>query len=140
MKAMLSKSKGESTTKNLIILSLFQNILCKTTFPTRQLEILHVTENGLEARVKAINKGLGKLKASLRSVLTPDDEEIEIIPHLKGSTDFEVYEQVTIKPLLTVLPWDDNVKPNYTLNYQVLLQIVCSDLIKSVNAFILYSK
>ena len=51
--------------------------------------------------------------------MTKDDEEVEIIPHLKGSTDFEVYEQVEIKPLLTVLPWDDNVKPNYTLTYKV---------------------
>jgi hypothetical protein len=51
--------------------------------------------------------------------LDSEDEELEIIPHIKGSTDFEIYDQVVIKPTFTVLPWDDNVKPNYTLNYKV---------------------
>ena len=59
------------------------------------------------------------MKANLRSVLDSEDEELEILPHVKGSTDFEVYEQVQIEPKLTVLPWDDNVKPNYTLTYKV---------------------
>ena len=60
-----------------------------------------------------------QVKANLRSVLDSEDEELEIIPHIKGSTDFEIYDQVVIKPTFTVLPWDDNVKPNYTLNYKV---------------------
>ena len=60
-----------------------------------------------------------QVKASLRSVLTPDDEELEIVPHVKGSTDFEVYEKVEMKPRLTILPWDENTKPNYTLSYKV---------------------
>ena len=59
------------------------------------------------------------MKASLRSVLTDDDEEIEIVPHVKGSTDFEVYESVVIKPRETILPWDQNVKTSYDLKYQV---------------------
>ena len=54
----------------------------------------------------------------MRSVLTEDDEEIEIVPHIKGSLDFEVYEQVEIQPKETILPWDDNVKPIYNLSYK----------------------
>ena len=54
----------------------------------------------------------------MRSVLTEDDEELEIVPHVKGSLDFEVYEQVTIEPKETILPWDDNVKPVYSLTYK----------------------
>lgn len=50
-------------------------------------------------------------------MLTEDDEEIEIVPHVKGSSDFEVYESVVIKPRETLLPWDDNVKPVYDLKY-----------------------
>lgn len=92
--------------------------MCKTTFP-RQFEILSVTENGLEAKVRVTSRGLGKVKANLRSVLNEEEEELEIIPHVKGSTDFEVYEQVTMKPKFTLLPWDENTKPNYTLNYKV---------------------
>jgi len=94
-----------------------ENILCKTTFP-RNLEVKEISENGLEAKVTAKSNGLGKVKANLRSVLDSEDEELEIIPHIKGSTDFEIYDQVVIKPTFTVLPWDDNVKPNYTLNYK----------------------
>jgi len=94
------------------------NILCKTTFP-KQFDVLEVTENGLYARVRAVNVGIGKLKASLRSVLTEDDEELEIVPHVKGSTDFEVYESVVIKPRETLLPWDDNDKPSFELKYEV---------------------
>ena len=90
----------------------------KPTFP-RQFEILSVTENGLEAKVRVTSRGLGKVKANLRSVLNEEEEELEIIPHVKGSTDFEVYEQVTMKPKFTLLPWDENTKPNYTLNYKV---------------------
>jgi hypothetical protein len=63
------------------------------------------------------------VKANLRSVLTPDDEELEIVPHLKGSTDFEVYESVVIKPKETILPWDDNVKPTYSLSYTVSTKV-----------------
>ena len=37
-----------------------------------------------------------QVKASLRSVLTEEDEEMEIVPHVKGSTDFEVYESVLV--------------------------------------------
>ena len=85
-----------------------------------------MTENGLEAKVIATSKGLGKVKANLRSVLNEEDEEIEIIPHVKGSTDFEVYEKVTMKPTFTLLPWDDNKKPNYTLNYKVRLTVARS--------------
>ena len=65
-----------------------------------------------------------QLKANLRSVLTLDDEELEVIPHVKGSTDFEVYEQVVIAPKRTILPWDDNVKPNYTMAFKVLFSLL----------------
>jgi hypothetical protein len=58
------------------MIDFFQNILCKTTFP-KQLEVLEVSENGLWAKVKAGTVGVGKV--SLRSVLTGDDEYIEIV-------------------------------------------------------------
>ncbi len=50
-------------------------------------------------------------------MLTPDDEELEIVPHVKGHTDFEVYESVVIKPRETILPWDEVEKPSYELKY-----------------------
>jgi hypothetical protein len=43
------------------------------------------------------------VKASLRSVLTDDDEEMEIVPHVKGSTDFEVYESVVVSSTVSGL-------------------------------------
>jgi len=94
-----------------------ENILTKITFP-KQFHLRYVSDNGLLAEATMTSIGLGKVKASLRSVLTDDDEEIEIVPHVKGSLDFEVYEQVTIEPKETILPWDDNVKPVYTLTYK----------------------
>jgi nuclear pore complex protein Nup210 len=57
------------------------------------------------------------VKASLRSVLTEDDEEMEIVPHVKGSTDFEVYESVLVKPREVIMPWDENTKPTYSISY-----------------------
>ena len=61
-----------------------------------------------------------------------EDEELEIIPHVKGSTDFEIYDQVVIKPTFTLLPWDDNVKPNYTLNYKVRILMKISKMVKPI--------
>ena len=43
-----------------------------------------MTENGLEAKVRTQSRGLGKVKANLRSVLNEEEEELEIIPHVKG--------------------------------------------------------
>jgi len=62
---------------------------------------------------------LFQVKASLRSVLTDDDEEIEIIPHVKASVDFEVYESVVVNPREVIMPWDDNLKPTYNLFFSV---------------------
>ena len=54
----------------------------------------------------------------MRSVLAEDDEELEILPHIKGSTDFEIYESVVIKPRETILAWFDSAKsPSYELTY-----------------------
>ncbi len=41
---------------------------------------------------------------------------------MKGSTDFEVYESVVIKPRETILPWDEDVHPTYDLIYQVRMR------------------
>ena len=52
---------------------------------------------------------------ALRSVLNEEDEEAEILPHIKMSKDFEIYEPITMHPLFSILPWDDNVKPSYDI-------------------------
>ena len=75
--------------------------------------------NGLWARVIPTGVGIGKIKASLRSTLTPEDDETEITPHLKGVTDFELFESVLITPRRTVLPWDSQTRPEYELSYKV---------------------
>jgi len=95
-----------------------ENILTKTTFG-KQFDIIDISLNGLWARVRPTMVGIGKIKASLRSTLTPDDEETEITPHIKGITDFEIYESILINPRLTVLPWDGATKPDYQLSYKV---------------------
>ena len=60
------------------------------------------------------------------------------MPHVKGVTEFEIYEEVTLIPFVsvhfhsffsspqvlmspryTVLPWDSRTQPEYTLNYKV---------------------
>ena len=63
--------------------------------------------------------GIGKIKGSLRLTLTSDDEETEITPHVKGVTDFEIYESIVISPRRTVLPWDSATQPEYDLSYKV---------------------
>ena len=115
----------------------FQNILCKLIFPSTKFEVVWVAENGLSATVRAVGVGIGKvcwlfglvfdlryfififtqIKASLRSVLAEDDEELEILPHVKGSTEFEIYESVVIKPRETILAWDADKSPSYELTY-----------------------
>ena len=50
--------------------------------------------------------------------MTEDDEEIEILPHVKGSSEFAVYESVVIKPRETILAWDANKSSSYELSYQ----------------------
>jgi len=95
-----------------------ENILTKTTFG-KQFDIIDISMNGLWARVRPTMVGIGKIKASLRSTLTPDDDETEITPHIKGVTDFEIYESVLVNPRQTILPWDAATKPEYQLSYKV---------------------
>ena len=40
-------------------------------------------------------------------------------PHVKVTTDFEIYESVVMKPTKTILPYDPSLTPNYTLSYKV---------------------
>ncbi len=47
---------------------------------------------------------------------------MEIVPHVKGSTDFEVYESVVIKPRETILPYDEVLKLEYELKYSVSIK------------------
>eukprot|EP00096_Caligus_rogercresseyi_P015821 TRINITY_DN829_c0_g1_i4.p1 TRINITY_DN829_c0_g1~~TRINITY_DN829_c0_g1_i4.p1 ORF type:complete len:890 (-),score=177.71 TRINITY_DN829_c0_g1_i4:182-2851(-) len=95
-----------------------KNILCKTSYPG-QFKVVELSENGLWARVFAVSTGRGRVKAHLRSVLTPSDEEIEITPHLRANVDFEVYSRIKVSPSITVLPWDDEVKPEYDMRFKI---------------------
>merc|ERR1712032_77708 len=45
--------------------------------------------------------------------------ETELVPHVKGVTEFEIFEEVLMSPRHTVLPWDSKTQPSYTLNYKV---------------------
>ena len=60
-----------------------------------------------------------QVKVALRSVLNELDEETEILPHIKAAKDFEIYEPVTLQPFFTILPWDENTKPNYEVFFKV---------------------
>ncbi|CAB4064919.1 NUP210 [Lepeophtheirus salmonis] len=94
-----------------------KNILCKTSYPG-QFKVVELSDNGLWARIHTKEMGRGRVKAHLRSVLTSDDEEIEVVPHLRGNVDFEIYEAIKLNPKETILPWDETVKPEYSLNYK----------------------
>ncbi len=52
-------------------------------------------------------------------MLGADDEEVEVLPHVKATTDFEVYERVTLPDGIHVLPWDENVKKTHTFKLKV---------------------
>ena len=99
-----------------------ENILMKTTFG-KQFDVLDITVNGLLARVLPEYVGVAKIRASLRATLTPDDEETEMEPHVKVTSDFEIYESVAMHPRKTILPYDPSVTPNYTLSYKVRLYL-----------------
>ena len=60
-----------------------------------------------------------QVKVALRSVLNELDEETEILPHIKMSKDFEIYEPVTLQPIFSILPWDENTKPTYDIYFKV---------------------
>jgi hypothetical protein len=45
--------------------------------------IVQISENGLEARVRTLSVGLGKVTATLRSTLSPQHEETQIVPQVK---------------------------------------------------------
>ena len=100
-----------------------ENILMKTTFG-KQFDVLDITVNGLLARVLPEYVGVAKIRASLRATLTPDDEETEMEPHVKVTSDFEIYESVAMHPRKTILPYDPSVTPNYTLSYKVRLYLI----------------
>ena len=96
-----------------------ENILMKTTFG-KQFDVLDITVNGVLAKVVPEFVGVAKIRASLRSTLTPEDEETEIEPHVKATTDFEIYESVLMTPSKTILPWDTSMdKLNYELTYKI---------------------
>jgi len=94
-----------------------KNILAWSQFPNN-FEVIHVDDTMLTAKIKTNGQGLAKVKVALRSVLNELDEETEILPHIKMSKDFEIYEPVTLQPLFTILPWDENTKPNYDVFFK----------------------
>ena len=94
------------------------NILMKTTFG-KQFDVMDITANGEFARVKPEFVGIAKIRASLRSTLSPEEDEIELEPHVKASTDFEIYESLVMNPSKTILPWTPDIITNYTLTYKV---------------------
>ena len=96
-----------------------QNILMKTTFG-KQFDVLNITVNGDFAHVRPDMVGLGKIRASLRSTLSPEEDEIELQPHVKAIKEFQIYESLVITPTKTILPWTPDMKTlNYSLSYKV---------------------
>ena len=96
-----------------------QNILMKTTFG-KQFDVLNITVNGDFAHVRPDMVGLGKIRASLRSTLSPEEDEIELQPHVKAIKEFQIYESLAITPTKTILPWTPDMKTlNYSLSYKV---------------------
>ena len=94
------------------------NILMKTTFG-KQFDVIDITPNGELARVRPEFVGIAKIRASLRSTLSPEEDEIELEPHVKASTNFEIYESLVMTPSKTILPWTPDITTNYTLTYKV---------------------
>jgi len=94
-----------------------KNIMAWTQFPPN-LEVLEVDESMLHAKVRTKEEGLAKVKVALRSVLDDDYEETEILPHIKMSKDFEVFEPIIMHPLFSILPWDENKKTSYDLFFE----------------------
>ena len=96
-----------------------ENILMKTTFG-KHFDVLNITVNGDFAQVRPDMVGLAKIRASLRSTLSPEEEEIELQPHVKVITEFQIYESLVINPSKTILPWTPDMMPlNYSLSYKV---------------------
>ena len=60
-----------------------------------------------------------QVKVALRSVLNDQDEETEILPHIKMSKDFEIFEPIIMHPLFSILPWDENKKQSYDVFFEV---------------------
>ena len=96
-----------------------ENILMKTTFG-KHFDVLNITVNGDFAQVRPDMVGLAKIRASLRSTLSPEEDEIELQPHVKVITEFQIYESLVINPSKTILPWMPDMMPlNYSLSYKV---------------------
>ena len=96
-----------------------ENILMKTTFG-KHFDVLNITVNGDFAQVRPDMVGLAKIRASLRSTLSPEEDEIELQPHVKVITEFQIYESLLINPSKTILPWTPDMMPlNYSLSYKV---------------------
>ena len=97
----------------------FQNILAKVTYPGFSV---NKTDSPFRATVKGLSQGLAQVKVKLRSVLTDDDEEEEIVPHIKGTFDFEVYDPIKIKAAFShgiMVSWDDTTKEERFVKVQV---------------------
>ena len=52
-------------------------------------------------------------------MLNDQDEETEILPHIKMSKDFEIFEPIIMHPLFSILPWDENKKQSYDVFFEV---------------------
>ena len=96
-----------------------QNILTKVTYPP-EFEVSALDEEDpFSVMISTLAENMVQVKVSLRSVLTEDDEEEEIVPHVKGSFDFEIYKPVNIKSNDLVLPWDDTTKQTINAHFKV---------------------
>jgi len=95
-----------------------ENIVMKVAYPAEFITTQTDDDDAFHAKVIAAHQGLARVKVSLRSVLTDDDEEEEIVPHVKGTFDFEVYEPIVIKSVPLVIPWDESNKPSSAIAFK----------------------
>lgn len=92
------------------------NLGLKVVFSSKFFTVESSTANGTYHVVTALQPGSTIIKATLEGAYKPDGTVVKLLPKaLTAEQEVNIYPELIVAPTTVFLPWDQNVKPIYTL-------------------------
>ncbi|CAH1786082.1 unnamed protein product [Owenia fusiformis] len=94
------------------------NVRISAIFPKEYFKVLYSSLNGTYHRVHTLQRGFLDIEGTLKSVIQQDGTELPILPLIQNSQDVEIYDRISVKPPILVVPWDPITKATYSYQLQ----------------------
>ena len=92
------------------------NLVLKVVFPPKFFSVDFSTGNGTYHVVTALQPGSSVIKATLEGASKPDGSVVKLLPKpLTAEQEVNIYPELLVTPVSVFLPWDQTIKPIYSL-------------------------